>query len=93
MQNKYAKVADRIYTEDFLIFLDSIPRNKKDAQVILKLANDISKLLDKKKLSNCVLALTFYISTMLVDNDIDFDAALDDIQRYKGEYNAENYIQ
>jgi len=93
MQNKYAKVAGRIYTEDFLIFLDSIPRNKKDAKEILKMTNDINRLLDKKVISNCVLALTFYIATILEDNDIDFDEALDDIQKFKGEYNAENYIQ
>jgi hypothetical protein len=93
MQNKYAKVAGRIYSDDFLIFLDSIPRNKKDAQEILKLSNDINGILSKKKISNCILALTFYISTMLIDNDIEFDAALDDIQAIKGEYNAENYIQ
>jgi len=50
-------------------------------------------VLQGKEIGECILALSFYLSSMLVDNDIDFDLAIDDIQRFKGNFKAENYIQ
>jgi len=93
MFDEYAKVANKIYTNEFLIFLDTIPRNKTDAKAVLKMANEIGKLLDKKKLATCLLALTFYLPSVIVDNHIDFDRAMEDIKEFKGEGNAEKYIQ
>ena len=92
-QTDYRQVAGRIFTEDFLIFLDTIPRSKKKAKIVSKMNHEINNILAHKQIGDCILALTFYLSCILVDNDIDFDLALNDIERFKGEYKTENYIQ
>ena len=89
----YRQIAGRIFTEDFLIFLDSIPRTKRCAKQVLTMSNKVNKVLADGQIGDCILAITFYLSCILVDNDVDFDKALDDIEKYKGEFKAENYIQ
>jgi len=91
--DKYHKTAESIFTEDFLIFLDTIPRARKDKTECIKLYDNLGKVMEKKKISNCILSLTYYLSSLLIDNDIDFEKAMEDIQKYRGQFKIENYIQ
>ena len=91
--DKYHKTAESIFTEDFLIFLDTVPRTKKDQTECIKLYDSLGEVMDKKKISNCILSLTYYLSSLLVENDIDFEKTMKQIEKYKSEFKIENYIQ
>jgi len=93
IMDKYHKTAESIFTEDFLIFLDTVPRTKKDKSECIKLYDSLGVVMDKKKISNCILSLTYYLSAILVNNDIDFEQTMKDIEKYKSEFKIENYIQ
>jgi len=92
-KDTYQDAARKIFSDDFLIFLDSIPKNKSRAKKVITMSNSMNKILAGKRLDDCILALTFYLACVLVDNDIDFEEAMEDIKAFKGDINSENYIQ
>lgn len=93
MSNRYQQVSGKIFSEDFLIFLETIPKNNKERKKMLKTVNKLAVMLKGEKLNVCILSVAFYLSAMLVDNDINFAEALEDINKIKGEFKVENYIQ
>jgi len=73
--------------------LETIPKNNKERKKMLKTVNKLAVMLKGEKLNVCILSVAFYLSAMLVDNDINFAEALEDINKIKGEFKVENYIQ
>jgi len=91
--NKYQMVASKVFTSDFLFLLETMPKNKNWLKNIQKLHNQLGEVLDGKQIGDCLLALTAYLSTVLVDNEIDFEKTLNNIEKIKGDIKTENYIR
>lgn len=90
--NKYQYVASKIFTSDFLFMLASIPTDNKLQKRIGKLTDQIGQTLDGKVIGDCLLALTEYLSFIIVNNNVDLDESIEFISKLKGNRNTENYI-
>ena len=91
--NKLSMTAPKIFTKEFLIYLDTIPKKHVNTKIQKEIVNQLNTLLDKKKISDCLLVLSFYLTSVMKENEEDFDSLIHYIKNVDADIATKSYIQ
>jgi len=91
--NKVQQTAGKVFTPEFLILVQSIPQQYIDEESVSKLIKYLDKHTDKKKISDCLIALSFYLTTIIVNNEDIFDDSFSKIKEMDISIKTEQYIR
>ena len=85
--------APKIFTKEFLIYLDNIPKKHINTKLQREIVNQLNTLLDKKRISDCLLVLSFYLTSVMKENEEDFDSLINYIKNVDADIATKSYIQ
>jgi len=91
--NKVQQTAGKVFTPEFLILMQSIPPQEVDYKSVSEFIKNMDKHVYKKRLSDCLIALSFYLTSLLIDNEEAFDESFNQIRKFDTEDKTESYIQ
>ena len=91
--NKVQRVAGKVFTPEFLTLITSIPPQYIDNKNIEELMENMSKHLNKKRISDCLLALSNYLASIVAENEEELDATFGHMREEENDVKAERYIQ
>ena len=91
--NKVQCTANKVFTPEFLVLMQSIPPQEVDDKIVSAFIKSMDKSLYKKRLSDCVIALSFYLTSLLVDNEKAFNESFNQIRKFDEDDKVEQYIQ
>lgn len=90
--NRMQNTAEKVFTPEFLMFLDTIPKKfvkKKKLDILVQM---LDKQLDNKRVVDCLLALSFYLTSLVSEHGEDLDITIDMMKDFDDELKTENYI-
>ena len=91
--NKIQRTANKIFTPEFLTLMDSIPHKYVNDNIISEFIKHMDTQLHKKRKSDCLIAVTFYLTSIMADNEKALDISFNAIKKEDDDEKAEQYIQ
>lgn len=91
--NKVQRTASKVFTPEFMILLQSILQQYVDDDSVSELIKHLDKHANKKKISDCLIALSFYLVSLLSEQEDAFDKSFNHIRKEDADNKTEQYIR